>query len=275
MRPIERWSSPWKALKALHSPSMLIPMLANRLPGVPFALRHALDAWPRPYLGYGMVETALQCKRLGLPAMTAIEFGVGRGGGLLILEQLATLIEAELGIAVHVVGFDLGSGLPQAQDYRDCPYIWQRGHYEMDVEGLRSMLRRAELVLGDVAHTTPAYLRDGLKAPVGFVSFDLDYWSSTKAAMTVLRGATSTLLPRVFCYFDDVVGPDIELHNPYTGELLAIREFNAENPERKLALINGLSAKRIAPCLWSDQMYVLHAFDHERYNDYIFPDARR
>lgn len=275
VRQFNRWSPEWKALKALHQPTMLIPMLANRLPFVPFSLRHALDAWPRPYLGYGMVEAALQARRLDMSAMIAIEFGVGRGGGLLIMEQLAGLIKAELGVSVSVVGFDLGTGLPASSDYRDCPYIWQRGHYEMDVEQLRKQLRSAKLILGDVSSTVGEFLKSSQGGPIGFVSFDLDYWSSTKAAMTVLKDRPETLLPRTFCYFDDIVGPDIELHNRFAGELLAIDEFNSESDQRKLSLINGLAAKRITPCLWAEQMYVLHAFDHPRYNDYIYPDADR
>ena len=42
-------------------------------------------------------------------------------------------------------------------------------------------------------------------------------------------------LPRVFCYFDDVLGSEIELYNDYTGERLAINEFNNENDEIKFS----------------------------------------
>jgi hypothetical protein len=241
---------------------------------VPFALRRALDAWPRPYLGYGMCEAAEQAMRHGIPRLVAVEFGVGRGDGLLILEGIASELERHFDVRWDVVGFDLGSGLPEPTDYRDCPYIWQKGHYEMDVPAVRSRLRRAELILGPVASTVPTFVAT-LRSPVGFVSFDLDFYSSTRDAMVLLDAAPELLLPRTFCYFDDIVGPDAELHNHFAGELLAIDEFNASHTSAKLAKIHGLQHKRVAPCLWSDQMFVLHRFDHPEYGRYTYADAVR
>ena len=36
-------------------------------------------------------------------------------------------------------------------------------------------------------------------------------------------------LPSVFSYFDDIIGSEIELYNDYTGERLAINEFNSNS----------------------------------------------
>ena len=58
--------------------------------------------------------------------------------------------------------------------------------------------------------------------------------------MPLLEMSSGGVIPRIFCYFDDVVGNDYEVHCQFAGELLAIREFNEEHAKRKLALINGL-----------------------------------
>src|SRR5258708_17955573 len=108
----------------------------------------------------------------------------------------------------------------------------------MDGKGLRDRLRSAEIVVGDGSVTVPEFsARPGLH-PIGFVAFDLDYYSSTAAALALLSSSAQSLLPRVFCHFDDVVGDDHELHSEFTGELLAIAEFNAAHSDRKLARIN-------------------------------------
>ncbi|MEK7543285.1 MAG: hypothetical protein AAB557_00290, partial [Patescibacteria group bacterium] len=124
------------------------------------------------------------------------------------------------------------------------------------------------LVLGDVSKTVPKFIKSTI-APVGFVSFDLDYYSSTIDALHLFSIQNGALLPRVFCYFDDVIGDDDEIYSQYTGELLAIAEFNKHNRRKKLDRIPGLIHKRaIKNDVWYDKIYALHVFDHKKYNDY-------
>jgi hypothetical protein len=110
---------------------------------------------------------------------------------------------------------------------------------------------------------------DSCPSPIGFVAFDLDYYSSTRAALKLFCGPDSALLPRVFCYFDDTIGPDAALHCEFVGELLAIHEFNQEHVDRKLARINGLRHKRRIDAAWHDAMFVCHLFHHPLYNTYV------
>ena len=78
------------------------------------------------------------------------------------------------------------------------------------------------------------------------------------------------------CYFDDTVGPHWEMHSKFTGELLAIDEFNSRSHSRKLGKLNGLRYKLLPyEGLWVEGIYVLHLFDHPRYNEYIFPAPDR
>jgi hypothetical protein len=107
----------------------------------------------------------------------------------------------------------------------------------MDQAALRAKLQSAKLVIGDVAVTVKQWLRDSIESPLGFVAFDLDYYSSTKAALALLDGPESTHLPRVHCYFDDLAAGDQSCMNRYVGEYLAIDEFNAAHEDRKICLI--------------------------------------
>jgi hypothetical protein len=257
------------ALLVWTDPRLVIRGLVRR--GASYSTRVEWDAHDYPHFGYGLLQAALQARGLGLPAISAIEFGVAGGNGLAALERHADGVEALTGVAVSCFGFDAGSGMPEPADVRDLPYIWRKGYFTMDVEALRRRLRRSELVLGDVRETLPVFLQRAGIPPVGFVSFDLDYYSSTVAALAVLDGPDATHLPRTFCYFDDIIGDDHELHSPYAGELLAIAEFNAAHEQRKLAPIQGLRHKRRIQSVWNDQLYVMHDFGHREYATHLGP----
>ena len=231
----------------------------------------AYDVFPRPNYAYAVYKAAEQAKALNLPRISVIEFGCAGGRGLLALEAIANEVSAELDVQIDIFGFDIGEGLPRPTDHRDLPYAWKSGLFKMDVEKLEARLTSAKLILGDVAKTVEPFLARDDVAPVGFVSFDLDYYSSTVAALRIFEGDSSQMLPRVYCYFDDCIGPDNELHCEYVGELLAIKEFNERDDMMKLAPIHGLAHKRIFPAAWNDVTYVMHAFSHPLYGQYIPP----
>jgi len=222
--------------------------------------RMRFDISERPAYAYGVYTCAVLARRLGLEHVSVIELGVAGGAGLLALERLAAEIGPTVGVRIAVYGFDSGHGLPPPRDYRDLPHVWGEGFYQMDADGLRRRLSSAELVLGDVAETIPATLAAGTMAPVGFVAFDLDYYSSTKAALRLFEGPPATRLPRVYCYFDDITGPEIACMNEYVGELLAINEFNAQHERMKLSPILHLETEREKPAAWNQKIYALHDF---------------
>jgi hypothetical protein len=224
-----------------------------------------------PHFAYGLHQAGIQARALGLHGFTAIEFGVAGGKSLLVLEDQAAQIESELGIRIAVLGYDTGEGMPEAEDYRDLPYIWQKGFFRMDYAALGQRLRRARLVIGDIRETILQRDIEETGLPVGFISIDVDYYSSTKAAFRLFDKASETRLPRAFCYMDDVVGDHWELHCDYVGELLAIREFNEEHPHQKIARVHGLRAKLPHPSWWADWLFVHHDFQHPLYNRHIHP----
>lgn len=230
---------------------------------IPRRVRYGM--FPRPPYAYGVYAAADLAKRLGLHAISVIEFGVAGGTGLLALESISAEIGRYLGINISVFGFDGGNGMPAPTDYRDLPYVWNQGFYQMDQAKLKARLKRATLVLGDVEDTIPSFLETQGLAQIGFVAFDLDYYSSTKKAFAVFESSAGFRLPRLYCYFDDIIWPDFACHNEYVGELCAIREFNLEHRDKKLCPIHMLRHQRPHEAAWYEQMYVLHDFKHPLY----------
>ena len=108
----------------------------------------------------------------------------------------------------------------------------------------------------------------GLKT---FISFDLDYYSSTKQALQIFEGPAACRLPRVLCYFDDTIQPLRAYLNEYIGELLAIQEFNDGHERQKITAVRGLSLLRYHSKIWNEQTFVHHDFDHELYKALITP----
>jgi hypothetical protein len=241
--------------------------LWNRFPGGSLSTRVKYGIFDRPHYAYGVYAAADLAKRLGLTAIEVAEFGVAGGGGLLALESIAALVGGDLGILIHVSGFDTGGGMPAPADYRDLPHVWGRGFYMMDAKKLKQRLKPdTRLILGDVRTTITSWTP---RAPVGFSAFDLDYYSSTKGAFQLFELGYQAMLPRVYCYFDDILWPEHALHNEWVGELCAIREFNEEHRMKKLCPIHML--RHMRPCheTWNDQMYVLHDFQHPLYSQLI------
>jgi hypothetical protein len=123
-------------------------------------------------------------------------------------------------------------------------------------------------VIGDLRETTKAFFDDFHPAPIGAILFDLDYYSSTSAAMAILESDNLNFLPRLFCYFDDIIGGELELHNDFTGERLAINEFNRDHENIKFSMPYYLLAKKkIDP--WFHQIRICHLFSHHQYNTFI------
>lgn len=224
----------------------------------------------RPHFAWGVLSAAYLAKILGQSRISIVEFGVAGGNGLVELEQIADQVSPVYGVKIDVFGFDTGVGLPEPLDYRDLPNLYRASGYRMDEAKLRGRLKRARLILGNVSDTIDAFM-DSAPAPIGFVSVDVDLYSSTMAAFKLFDGDPTRLLPRVYCYLDDVLG---ETFSEFTGERLAVTEFNAAHPMRKISPIFGLRYSLHEPHqmeAWPDQMFIAHLFDHELYGRYTAP----
>jgi hypothetical protein len=222
----------------------------------------------RSYYVWGIVNAAALARALKIPRISVIELGVAGGNGLIAMENIALRVEAEIKeVQIDVYGFDTGIGLPKPMDYRDLPNLFIEGLYPMDVDSLQGRLSKAELNIGSVESSIPKFIASG-PSPVGFISFDLDFYSSTMHALRLLEADQKLLLPRVHCYFDDIIG---FTYSEFTGELLAIAEFNASHVKRKISQIKGLTyyvAPEYARESWVEQFYMAHIFDHELYGHF-------
>ena len=104
---------------------------------------------------------------------------------------------------------------------------------------------------------------------IGLIIFDLDLYSSTKLFLNKIPELSkkNLLLPRTFCYFDDLFLADYCLDDT-NGEPLAISEFNIKFKEIKL----GKSFDHINDFkfpLAKGQIYTLHDLNNVDYEKYI------
>jgi len=201
-------------------------------------------------------------KTLGIDKVSIIEFGVAGGDGLVCLEHIASRIEMMYNVKLDIYGFDTGTGLPKPKDHRDLPHMWGAGHFPMDVEKLQERLKKAKLILGDVKDTVSDFIKSK-PAPIAFIAFDLDLYSSTMQAFKLLEADQKLFLPRVPCYFDDITGYS---YSDFTGERLAISDFNKSHESRKISKIYCLRYYiQEYTALWTEKMYLAHIFNHDLY----------
>ena len=194
-----------------------------------------------------------QAECVGVERISAVEFGVADGQGLMDICKAAEFLQAERGVEVEVCGFDSLNGLPKCRDFRDHPEIWFEGEFATaDPMALQEKLpANARLVTGDIADTVKPFLSElTTAAPLGFVSVDVDLYSSTKPALEVLLGHAEQYLPAVSMHINDVEA--LLTFNSQCGEELAIHEFN-----------DSCTHRRIEKKLFNiNRFYVCHVFDH-------------
>lgn len=184
---------------------------------------------PYNYYAHGLMDAAKLAKSRGYTRISAIEFGVAAGRGLIHLELYAQEVSRLIGIDIDVYGFDSGNGLFPPTDYRDCPEYWIEGDFKMDFEALQNRLYEAKLIIGDICKTTKTFLNDYNPAPIAFISVDVDQYTPTTSILNMLLEDDKYFTPIITMYFDDIMD-QLE----YQGENLAIKEFNAKNRTMKI-----------------------------------------
>lgn len=234
-----------------------------------------LNAVPRPNYAYILLRAADLASRLGIPAISALEFGVAGGNGLIAMQAHAESIGKLTGVEIKVYGFDTGAGLPPPQGYRDLPYIWQEAHFRMDEAALRQRLGKAELVLGLVEDTVASFATTHNPPPVGAISFDLDYYSSTVAALGIFDLPADKRLPRIYNYFDDILSSNLGALNRRIGVPAAVEEHIASHPDHGLDPLVHLEFEYAPIRRWHRQIYVLSDFAHPRHDEYIIKTDRQ
>lgn len=229
--------------------------------------RLQIGAVERPHYAYCVHNAAILASKLGYERISVLEFGVAGGKGLFNLEKHAQKIRQLYPVDIEIYGFDTGEGLPEPLDYRDIPYHWKKGSYKMDLPKLKAKLKYAKLVLGDIRDTAGRFFDEFSPAPIGAAIFDLDFYSSTVTALKMFDAGEEYHLPRAYCFFDDLVGTELQLYCDHTGERLAINEFNERNEDRKFeSAYHLLPRQAVDP--WCHGIRIFHNFKHSRYNDF-------
>lgn len=261
-----------RALSILFRPEPLRIILARKLIKtfnlLSYEERVAIGAVERPTYAYCIFQAAKLASLLDYKRISILEFGCGGGNGLVAAERHIAQTEMIFNVKLELYGFDMGSGLPQPRDYRDIPHYFKDGLYKMDVDTVQQRLKSAKLVIGDVKETCATFFEKYNPAPIGCVLQDLDYYSSTLDSLSIFDTESTNFLPRVFMYFDDIVGGDVWLSNDYTGERLAINTFNNEHEFQKICENHYLIEEYRMPWV-SSMIRIYHDFNHPRYNDYI------
>ena len=221
----------------------------------------------RQHHAYGIFEAAKLAKKLNLKEITIIQFGVANGAGLINIQNICSKISKFLDIGFRIYGFDNLIGLPKIETYKDHPDLYMNSDYPIsDINHLKKKLNKnVELIIGNVSSTIETFNKiDLTKCPIGFVSFDLDLYSSTKNALKIFDRESKHFLSIVNVYFDDLQSPK---HNSRCGALLAINEFNSENKFRFIEQHAFLQKQRIFQrARWINHMFQLHVLDHEDRN---------
>ena len=234
-----------------------------------YRFRLSISAVHRPHYAHLIFNAAQLASRLGYSKISVIEYGVAGGNGLISLEDHACEVEKLFPVKIEIYGFDTGKGLPAPKDYRDLPYHWKEGFFQIEEEKLRRKLKRAKLVLGEIEKTSKTFFEDYEPAPIGAIVHDFDFYSSTAAALRMLNADEKFFLPRVFCYFDDTIGDEIPLYNDFTGQRLAINEFNRETEAIKLCIPYYFMLGKYPPRPWHHQIWICHFFKHSKYNTFV------
>jgi hypothetical protein len=227
-----------------------------------FRAKIEFDLILRCHHAYALLRAADDAKNLGLKSITVIEFGVASGAGLLNICDISQRVTKITGIEFDIIGFDTGGGMPAPESYRDHPDLYAKEDFPMDVVALKRMLpSNAKIFLGDISLTIKEFLCQlTAHSPIGFVSIDVDYYSSTRDALLLFDGESDQYLPRVQVYLDDL--EDLA-HNSWCGELLAVNEFNAVREVRKIEQHKFLRGYRVFKnARWIDHMFQLHVLDH-------------
>jgi len=224
----------------------------------------------RPHYAYCMLGAARLASRLGLDRISAIEFGVAGGNGLRFMCDFAEQVRRATGVSVDCFGFDTGQGMPDPKGPEDLPYWFRAAQYKMDVPALKASVPNAKLILGEISDTIAGFAERENPAPIGAIMNDVDYYSSTLASFELLKQVkknSKNFLPRMFMYFDDIIGSEIEMYGPFNGQLAAIKTFNEENDDCKIHLNQNLIPMNHLDFRY--QIYYAHLLAHPDYERYI------
>jgi hypothetical protein len=90
-------------------------------------------------------------------------------------------------------------------------------------------------------------------------------------AFQIFEGEGKYFLPRLSMYFDDIIGSD---HSDFTGERLAMADFNSRAQNAKISPDYGSRIEHIAQT-WKNQVFIYHNFTHPDYCRFVGPQNQQ
>ena len=264
-----------EAIKILTSPLsvrfQLFQVILRKAPFIKHSTKLFYDAVERPGYSYGIVNAVIQAKSLGYSSMSVLEFGVASGEGIKVMQKIQNDILKEYNFEIFIYGFDSSTGLPKSTNIKDQVYFWKESMFinsNSDYSKIEN--NQTKIIIGNVENTASTFI-DKFKPPViGFISFDLDFYTSTIGAFSLFNKTyINNFLPRVECFMDDTASYNYLSANSQTGVLKAISEFNKNDEEIQILQKVGIGRSRKVISGWFDACFVIHFFSHEKYNEFI------
>jgi len=181
---------------------------------------------PRPHYALGLLLAAKQAVDLGYKKIKIFELGCYNFEGLIDLENYTNDIKQFLDIDFEIFGFDLKKGLPKyTPNNYDRLSRWSPGDYRLEINKNLKYLKNSKILYGDVKKTIPnfikKYKKSFLTSPIAFVIYDLDYYTSTKNGLNLLKLKSNNYIPKTYVYFGDYLMSSFD-----EGERKAVFEFN-------------------------------------------------
>jgi hypothetical protein len=225
----------------------------------------------RPGYSYGIYNAAIQAKSLGHSTMGILEFGVAQGNGIKVMQKICKEISKEINVNFAIYGFDGASGLPESHNLKDQIYFWRENMFSNNNKNYSNIENHiTKIIIGSVESTSVNFIEVHKPPVIGFVAFDLDYYTSTKAAFSLFNKINiNNFLPRVECFMDDTASFNYLSASSHTGVLLAINEFNQQDSDIQILQKVGIGRSRKQLSGWFDACFVLHNFNHDKYNEFI------
>jgi hypothetical protein len=227
---------------------------------------------PRPHYALGLLLAAKQAFDLGYKKIKVFELGCHNLEGLIDLENYATDIKKFLKIDFEIFGFDLKEGLPKyTPNNFDRLSRWSPGDYSLDIKKNLKYLKFSKILYGDVKKTIPMFInrykKTFLTSPISFVIYDLDYYTSTKNGLNLLKLQSKNYIPKTYVYFGDYLMSSFD-----EGERKAVLEFN-KTSKYKISDIGELAEQlSIFFKKWiflGKRLNVINYFNHKKHKSKV------
>ena len=188
-----------------------------------------------------------------------LEFGVSRGGGLLMLDRHAQFMRARRKVDYRLFGFDSFEGLPEPTGHdRDIHggdrggMVFDQGRYKATKDQVLKRLRRGGADLGRIRLVEGWYdrvLTDELRAEhaierATLIDIDCDLYEST---VTALRWCEPAMRHGTIVSFDDWMAYEGRRDH---GERRAFSEFLEQHPD--------IEAEPFSSYSWHGRAFLIH-----------------